>query len=127
MEDHPTQKEHIVITIKPGDCLYVPPFTYHRVRSHGQSLAVSIGLPAYTEATLLKVALERIQRERLMWKPLPSYPDGFTQLSHEADEETRARILDMLDAMKQAIPATASEGLAQTHGLEPHVTRALAR
>lgn len=106
MEDHPTQKEHIVITIKPGDCLYVPPFTYHRVRSHGQSLAVSIGLPAYTEATLLKVALERIQREWLIWKPLPSYPDAFTHLSHNADEETRTRILHMLDAMKQAVPAT---------------------
>jgi len=107
MQDHLPQREHKTIKIRPGDCLYVPPFTYHRVRSQGRSLAVSIGLPAYTEATLLKQVLERLQLERLIWEPLPSYPDRFAQLFQEAEDDTRSRVLALLDAIKRKITATA--------------------
>jgi ribosomal protein L16 Arg81 hydroxylase len=54
MRDHVPRKEYSAFTIQPSDCLYVPSHTYHRVSSKGSSLAVSIGLPAYTEATLVK-------------------------------------------------------------------------
>jgi len=37
--DRPSLREHMKILVRPGDCLYVPPYTYHRVRSFGQSLA----------------------------------------------------------------------------------------
>jgi hypothetical protein len=88
------------------------------VRSHGRSLAVSIGLPAYTEATLLKVVLERLQFERLMWKPLPSFPRHYSQLFEQAERETSARIIEMLEAIKLAVPATASQAPSQGNELE---------
>ena len=105
MNDHQPKREHIAVTVQPGDCLYVPPYTYHRVSSHGPTLAVSIGLPTYTEATLLKTVLTRLQREGLIWKPLPSFPQNRTRLFDEAQEETRKRLAGMLDGIGRSIPA----------------------
>jgi len=103
MLDHAPQKEHVTITVRPGDCLYVPPFTYHRVSSQGRSLAVSIGLPAYTEATLLKANLVRLQRQLLMWKPLPSFPRKFQDLHEEAQRETENRVFALLNSMSTSV------------------------
>src|SRR5258705_10836923 len=55
--DRPPLREHMKIRVRPGDCLYVPPYTYHRVCSFGRSLAVSVGLPTFNEVNLLKIAL----------------------------------------------------------------------
>jgi mannose-6-phosphate isomerase-like protein (cupin superfamily) len=102
--DRPSLKEHMKIRIRPGDCLYVPPYTYHRVRSFGRSLAVSVGLPTFTEVTLLKAALSRIQKERMLYDPLPSYPRTHA-LFREAEEEVKRRALGVLDLLA---PTTAS-------------------
>lgn len=103
MHDHQPSREHITVTVQPGDCLYVPPFTYHRVSSNGPTLAISIGLPTYTEATLLKTVLTRLQTERLIWKPLPSFPLNRDTQFQEAQNETRNRVSQMLDAMAGSI------------------------
>jgi len=91
--------EHMKLSVKPGDCLYVPPYTYHRVRSTGRSLAISFGLPTFTEVTLLRAALSRIQKERMIYDPLPSFPRTESALFREAEEEVRRRALGVLDLL----------------------------
>jgi ribosomal protein L16 Arg81 hydroxylase len=98
--DRPALKEHTKIVVKPGDCLYVPPFTYHRVRSTGRSLAVSLGLPVHNEVSLLKTKLTRLQLNKRLFNPLPSYPRNHDSLFNEARRETKDRItatLGLLD------------------------------
>jgi len=97
--DRSALKEHINITVTPGDCLYVPPYTYHRVQSHGRSLAVSCGLPTYTEVTLLRTALSRIQQERMIFEPLPSYPRTEGDLFERAEREVKQRAGAVLDLL----------------------------
>jgi ribosomal protein L16 Arg81 hydroxylase len=104
MQDHAPRKEHSILRIQPGDCLYVPPHTYHRVSSQGPSLAVSIGLPAYTEATLVKSLVARIQFERRMWKPIPSVPRSLGQLFTATQHETHDRISRLLSAIQAELP-----------------------
>ena len=100
--DRPSLKEHIKICVKPGDCLYVPPYTYHRVRSLGQSLAVSFGLPTFTAVTLLRVALSRIEKEQMIYDPLPSFPRTEEALFREAEEEVRRRAQNVLHLLAPA-------------------------
>ncbi|HXO86129.1 MAG TPA: cupin domain-containing protein, partial [Gemmatimonadales bacterium] len=99
--DRAALNEHLAIGVRPGDCLYVPPYTYHRVRSTGKSLAISFGLPTFTEITLLQVALNRVQRERMLYEPLPSFPRSENQLFCDAEQEVRRRsrgVLELLGA-----------------------------
>lgn len=101
MLDHVSRREHLNIMIEPGDCLYVPPYTYHRVSSCGQSLAVSLGLPAYTEATLLRAKLERLQLSRAICDPLPSFPRSSGHLFEESKRETIRRLNLFMEAMQE--------------------------
>ncbi len=97
--DRPSLREHMKICVRPGDCLYVPPYTYHRVRSNGRSLAISFGLPTFTEVTLLRTALNRLQRERMLYDPLPSFPRTQDGLFRQAEQEVRRRTLGVLDLL----------------------------
>jgi ribosomal protein L16 Arg81 hydroxylase len=97
------RKEYIKITVRPGDALYVPPYTYHRVCSTGKSLAVSLGLPTFTEMTLIRGSLMRMQKERPLFRPLPNFPRTQGELSRSADEEIRRRTLSALGLDKIAI------------------------
>jgi ribosomal protein L16 Arg81 hydroxylase len=106
--DLPPRKESTNITVRPGDCLYVPPYTYHRVCSRGRSLAVSLGLPTFTELTLLRNSLVRMQKERTLFFPLPSYPRTQGQLFHAAANEIRQRSLDAL-GLHEPITSTLAE------------------
>jgi ribosomal protein L16 Arg81 hydroxylase len=90
------RKEYMKVTVKPGDCLYVPPYTYHRVRSHGRSLAVSFGLPTFTELTLIRSCAIRMQTERHDYQPLPSFPKTQGALFEAAEEEIQSRTLQAL-------------------------------
>jgi ribosomal protein L16 Arg81 hydroxylase len=94
--DRLPQSEHTTICVRPGDCLYVPPYTYHRVSSHGRSLAVSVGLPTFNELTLIRNSLVRIQREHALFDPLPSFPRTHRSLSCDAETETQRRTLSAL-------------------------------
>jgi len=97
--DQPSLREHMTLRLRPGDCLYVPPYTYHRVCSSGPSLAVSLGLPTFTEVTLLQNELSRLQQEQALYQPLPSYPRGQHALYCEAAKETRRRTLNILESV----------------------------
>lgn len=103
MTDHQPTKEHITVRVQPGDCLYVPPYTYHRVVSHGPTLAVSIGLPTYTEATLIKAISTRLQSEGRNLEPLPSFPTTRTSQFQAARQETRKRVSETLDAISRSV------------------------
>ena len=91
--------EHMKVRMRPGDCLYVPPYTYHRVCSSGKSLAVSLGMPTYTELALLRASLIHIQKDRALHCPLPSYPRNHGTLFHAAEGETRMRLLHAVDLL----------------------------
>jgi ribosomal protein L16 Arg81 hydroxylase len=95
-------REHVKKSIRPGDCLYVPPYTYHRVRSLGRTLAVSFGLPTFTEVTLLRVELNRLEKERMLYHPLPSFPRAEQALSCDAEREVRRRTQSLLDLLTPA-------------------------
>lgn len=104
MSDHSPTKESTTLCVKPGDCLYVPPFTYHRVASHGPTLAVSLGLPTYTEATLLKTLLRQLERDGRhwnIWDPLPTYPERFSEEYLTASTESSARVTSLLSSLKK--------------------------
>jgi len=92
--------EHMEINVRPGDCLYVPPYTYHRVRSTGPTLAVSLGLPTHTGLSLLRASLIEIQKEKLLHLPLLSYPRDHDMLFRLAEEATRERIIRAVDLLK---------------------------
>lgn len=84
------------ITLYPGDCLYVPPFTYHRVCSHGASLGISVGLPAFSELTLLRAAFNAAKADPRMLEPLPSYPLSDPVAHEHAITVTVERLLKSL-------------------------------
>lgn len=110
-------REHQQIRLKPGDCLYVPAYTYHRVSSRGPSLAVSIGLPTFTETTILAHTLSRVLMERALCEPLPSFPRTQPDLFREAEHETTKRVVAKL---LEWFPAL-SKGLTMPgEGLEIH-------
>jgi ribosomal protein L16 Arg81 hydroxylase len=94
--DLPPSKKCAKITVRPGDCLYVPPFTYHRVCSRGKSLAVSVGLPTFTETTFLMNSLVRIKQEGRLYGPLPSFPREQSSRYMSAQQEVRRRLLAAL-------------------------------
>jgi len=97
--DRSPVREHMDVTLTPGDCLYVPPYTYHRVRSNGASLAVSLGLPTFNEVTLLGYHLMQLQFSKTLYDPLPSFPHTHGNLHATANEETRSRMLAVLNAL----------------------------
>lgn len=105
MRDHAPGKTPVKITLKVGDALYVPPFTYHRVSSSGRSLAVSVGLPTYTEATLIKQvarARERSGRVWNIWEPLESVPRALTGQYEQVSARNAARISSFLNTIKSS-------------------------
>jgi mannose-6-phosphate isomerase-like protein (cupin superfamily) len=98
--DRAPRREHTTLVVKPGDCLYVPPYTYHRVRSRGASLAVSIGLPTFTEVTFLRWMLSNLEKERGCCEPLPTFPRTQAELHRRAAKSARVRIDAMLSALR---------------------------
>jgi len=52
--------ETTTLLLSPGDYLYIPPYTDHRVRSNGPSLGVSFGLPAFNAIQLLTYQLSSL-------------------------------------------------------------------
>ncbi len=90
--DRPPLHEHARLVVRPGDCLYVPPYTYHRVLSAGPSVAASFGLPAHTEVTLLAALLSELQQREQLFAPLPCFPGSAPRLRDEARAETRVRL-----------------------------------
>lgn len=94
--DRLPRAECLRICVRPGDCLYVPPYTYHRVSSHGRSLAISVGLPTFNELSLIRNSLVRIQREHILFPPLPSFPRDHRSLFSDAGIETLRRTLSAL-------------------------------
>lgn len=104
-QDRPPLREHQVMMVRPGDCLYVPPFTYHRVRSSGRSLAVSFGLPAFTEVTLLTTFLQDLQRgSPSLFEPLPTFPRALPDLASAAAGEVHARTAQLLSRLHERMP-----------------------
>jgi ribosomal protein L16 Arg81 hydroxylase len=101
--DRAPLKDYMTVSVKPGDCLYVPPFTYHRVRSTGRSLAVSFGLPTFTAVTLVRGALSHVQEQGLLFDPLPSFPRTQGALFREAREEVRRRTLGVLNLLREPL------------------------
>jgi len=104
---------HVAYTLKCGDSLYVPAYTYHKVTALGRTLAVSIGLPAFTEATLLFNTAARILAENGIYQPLPTFPRSQSTLFQQAEIETRERVrarfrewFPMLTADSRAVAVT---------------------
>jgi len=94
--------ETTTVTLSPGDCLYMPPHTYHRVCSEGPSLAVSFGLPAFNAIHLLAYQLSSLARRAEFTKPLPSAPENGADLYPSAKAEQRRQLRGLLEVlMKQ--------------------------
>jgi hypothetical protein len=97
--DRPPVGKCMKVTLVPGDCLYVPPYTYHRVRSRGASLAVSLGLPTFNETSLLSYFLNRIQIDNTLYDPLPTFPIACADLHRKASQETCDRVMRILNEL----------------------------
>ncbi|MFW7525837.1 JmjC domain-containing protein [Vibrio ostreicida] len=100
-QDLSPKNEYEKIVLKPGDILYVPPLTYHRVTSRGKSLAASIGLPAFNEFSYLRYMADLFKDEGQLLLPFPSYPREYSELNKTSHSEVIKRmrnILDMLDS-----------------------------
>lgn len=91
-----------VLKIKPGDALYVPPYTYHRVKSEKSSLAVSIGLPTFNEITYLRHLLEKIKFREGLLQPFPSYPE-INENALNSKSEIRDRISAAMEKLDDEV------------------------
>jgi ribosomal protein L16 Arg81 hydroxylase len=108
--DRRALREHAVIRVKPGDCLYVPPYTFHRVYSRGQSLAVSIGLPTFSELSYFASVAHSMFRDPACYRPLPTYPATRSELCRAADYKTKAMLTHRLNSL---FPFLNKNGLAE--------------
>ncbi len=96
-QDLPPKNEYEKIILKPGDILYVPPFTYHRVTSRGKSLAASIGLPAFNEVSYLRYMADIFKDEEKLLLPFPSYPREYSELTKQSRSEVVERLRNILN------------------------------
>jgi ribosomal protein L16 Arg81 hydroxylase len=85
-------KQYIEIIVEPGDCLYVPAYTYHKVSSETVSLAVSIGIPTYCEATYFLATAHSMLHQSRLRRPLPTFPAHLTELTQAARAEVERRV-----------------------------------
>jgi ribosomal protein L16 Arg81 hydroxylase len=90
-------KETNTVVLSPGDCLYLPPYTYHRVRSNGPSLGVSFGLPAFNAIHLLAHKLSSVASRTEFIKPLPSFPEDEQSAYIAARTEQRRQLGELLE------------------------------
>jgi mannose-6-phosphate isomerase-like protein (cupin superfamily) len=56
------------VTLEPGDCLYLPPGTWHTTRAQGPSLAISVSPPRAPASRLLLDALEQRLVSSTQWR-----------------------------------------------------------
>jgi ribosomal protein L16 Arg81 hydroxylase len=103
MDLEPT-KETATIVLSPGDCLYVPPFTYHRVRSTGSSLGVSFGLPSFNAIHLLAYQLSSLARRAEFTTLLPSAPESEHGAYLAAGKEQRRLVRELLQSIAKTCP-----------------------
>lgn len=99
--------ETTTIVLSPGDCLYVPPFTYHRVRSNGPSLGVSFGLPAFNAIHILAHKLSLLAGRAEFMEPLPSSPRREQSRYVAARVEQRRQLGDLLRCLQERLGRTA--------------------
>ncbi|MCQ8870182.1 JmjC domain-containing protein [Vibrio splendidus] len=98
-QDLAPRNEYDRILLKPGDILYVPPLTYHRVTSRGKSLAASIGLPAFNEVSYLRYMADLFKDEGELLIPFPSYPREYSDLNKNSHSEFIERMRKTLEKL----------------------------
>ncbi|MGH9755539.1 MAG: JmjC domain-containing protein [Blastocatellia bacterium] len=91
--------ETTTVVLYPGDCLYMPPYTYHRARATGPSLGVSFGLPSFNAINLLAYKFYSLARQGEFIEPLPSAPKDNHLIYIEARAEQRRRLQELLETM----------------------------
>jgi ribosomal protein L16 Arg81 hydroxylase len=92
-------KETTTVVVSPGDCLYVPPFTYHRVRSTGPSLGVSYGLPSFNAIHLLAHQLSSLVHQSEFTTLLPSAPESEHSAYTTAKREQGRLVRELLQSL----------------------------
>ncbi len=102
--DYRPTREYMNIKLKPGDFLYVPPFTYHRVESKGKSLAVSVGMPAFNEFSFVQYILAKLKDDQASIEPFPSYPSRFPNMEASAKEIRKQRVSKLLEMIERELP-----------------------
>lgn len=98
-QDLSPKNEYEIVVLKPGDILYVPPLTYHRVTSRGKSLAASIGLPAFNEVSYLRYMADLFKDEGHLLLPFPSYPREYSELNKTSHSEVIKRMRNILEKL----------------------------
>ena len=98
MDLEPTN-EATTVVLSPGDCLYVPPYTYHRVRSKGPSLGVSFGLPSFNAIHLLAHKVSLLASRAEFTKLLPSAPENEYSMYSEARIEQHRHLRGLLEVL----------------------------
>jgi ribosomal protein L16 Arg81 hydroxylase len=87
-----------VFDLGPGDLLYVPPLTVHRVTTLEKCLSATIGIPAASEADVLHLMLaKRLRKLRLECEPLPLVPATRPGPHARATRTIHRRVGDLLD------------------------------
>jgi len=97
--DSEPANETTTVVLRPGDCLYVPPYTYHRVRTNGPSLGVSFGLPAFSAIHFLAHKLSSLASRAKFTKLLPSAPESEHSAYISAREERRRQLGELLELL----------------------------
>ena len=80
--DPPAASSLQEVTLRPGDCLYLPPGTWHMTRARGSSVALSISPPRAPALHHLLDALE----ERLL--RVPAWREDLVGMPADADDPT---------------------------------------
>jgi ribosomal protein L16 Arg81 hydroxylase len=95
--------ETTTVVLSPGDCLYMPPYTYHRVSSAGPSLGVSFGLPAFNAIHLLASKLPLLRSRAEFTTLLPSAPESEPSLYAAAKAEQLHQLRGLLEVLLQDV------------------------
>lgn len=100
-EDAPT----LDITLKPGDCLYLPKGVRHAARTvDNTSIHLTLGVRRVTWADVISQAVERMKQDPSLDEALPA---GFARNPETLTEEARRR----LSGIASALPVEASDAV----------------
>jgi hypothetical protein len=107
------------IVLRPGDALYLPAYTIHRVQGGSrESVSLSLGLRAYNEIDIVEHLLAGLRRtEYLRHPPFPGIPPSLP----DAHADARLDLLERVRSLLGDLDAMALGYLLSPMRLPPHL------
>jgi ribosomal protein L16 Arg81 hydroxylase len=94
------------VTLRPGDALYVPAFSVHRVTGVSWSISLSLGLRAFNELDIVEHLLEQLRLTRYMsYPPTAGAPESLAAEHAEEKLELMRKVRAVLSQVEGLVLA----------------------